>query len=711
MQPYRFCVFVIVWCVAVSTGSSAQEQPSTPRIYLEQHAHFAAPDGSALTVPPGNYAVEATSELSLRLSEQAGGPALILGAASLRHEESLSDSAAALILADEDTLHLVLLYPDGNALDAVGSLTGVQARAPFSTGPGNSPTPLTRGQVQQGLQAFGEMARLAGTAPAPLLAVPLAGHSVTAWGESVSWQPGTGSPAPVSYQLCIAEAGTACARPGQASTTSVVVPNLPPTMRTYRIIGSMLQPLLSYGQQKNLTWTVGACVPSPVIGTSGGRLAGSPAPLTCTYAQPRSLRWKLELKAPVLNTPQWSLLNDRPQLSIQGPVEGAHHYLFCLVDISRLSPGVPQTTETVCANDSRDSAVHQTGVSVNGTNGGVIVNAGSSLSTTGWEWKYQADVLPHRPVRILVGGIAISDHAETLEWTVGACLDEQHPCSWSSPLHVDKIPEIGTIQVFQESPFRYRIEWPEQTSPGVTHYRLCLATRGSQFPLVYVNNTYELFLFPGMLRDLCSDDVPSGQQPVYRRELPPELGSLCPPGGCRMPQPVKTIYIPNGSHFTLNLREYPELASFAGQSVFLAVAACSGSSRNCFFARFVFHRMELPAVSKEPSPVVFGVSPSSFSLNWQAWLGNTYYLPCIREASATCDTGNLLNQPRMDTPRVGTFQDHPHTCSLSGSSLSGTKIVQVAGCNDAWGCRWSAPQQQSFSAIRLPPSQSALTCR
>lgn len=707
MQPYRLLMFVIVGCFAVSTGFSAQEQPTAPRIHLEQHAYFGAPDGSALTVPPGNYTVEETSESGLRLSEQGGGPALILGAASLRHEESILDSAAALIQTDEDTLHLVLLHPDGNALDAVGSLTGVLSRAPISAGPGNSPTPLTQGQVQQGMQAFGEIARVAGTPPAPLLTAPLAGHTVAAWGESVSWQPGTGMPAPVSYQLCLAAAGTVCAKPGQVSPTSVVIPNLPPTMRTYRITGTMLQPLLSYGQQKNLTWAVGACAPSPFISASG-----SAAQLTCTYARPRSLNWTLVLTAPVLNPPQWPLVNDRPQLSIQGPVEGAHHYLFCLVDRSNLPPSNQLLNAgSVCANDSRESAVHQAGASVNGTQGGVIVNTGMSQSTTGWEWKYQADVLPQRTIRVSVNGIAIGDSAEALEWAVGACLNEQYPCSWSAPLHVGKIPQIGAIQVIQGSPFQYRIEWPEKASPTVTHYRLCLATRGSQFPLVYLNSTYELFLFPGMLRDLCSDDIPPGQQPVYSRELPPELGSLCPPGGCRMPQPVKTFYVPPSSNFTLNLREYPELASFGGQSLFVAVAACSGSSRNCFFPRFIFRRIELPVTAREPSPVVLGVSPSSFSLNWHAWSGNAYYIPCVREANVICETGNMLSQPRMDTPRVGSLQDHPHACSLSGPSLSGIKIVQVAGCNDAWGCRWSSPQQQSFSAIRLPPSQSALTCR
>jgi hypothetical protein len=709
MQAYRFCLFIIVGCCAASTGSSAQEPPTAPRIHLEKEAYFTGPDGSALTLPPGSYDVETTNDSTLRLLEQGGGPALIVGATSMRHEEPLSDLTAALILTDEDTLHLVLLHPNGGALDAVGSLTGVQSRAPL-TRPSNALTPLTQPQVQQGIQASGEMARMAGTPSAPLLTTPLVGHSVAAWSESVSWQPGTGTPAPLSYQLCIAEAGTPCVRPGQASTTSVVIPNLPPTTRTYRITGPMLQPLLAYGQQKKLTWTVGACGPSPVIGTSGKLLSGATPQSFCTYARPRPLTWTLQLTAPILNPPQWPLVNDRPQLSIQGPVEGAHHYLFCLVSGALTSAN----TRANCTPDSRETALHQTGASTDGVNGTQIVNTGTSLSTSGWEWKHTASSLPGAlGAPVSVGGLGI--FSNVLGWSVGACFDVQHPCSWSAPINVNMLPIIGheLIVPTQESPSRFRLEWPGVASAGVTHYRVCLATMGSALPLGYSSLTYKLVWLPGMLHDLCSDsgEIQPGQQPVYQRELPPEVRSLCPPGGCRMPQPVATYVAGAGlPRYVLELKDHPELAAVHGQTLALAVATCSVSNRNCLW-HIAYSEMYVPTLSKEPSPVGLGVSPSSLSLTWQAWHGNTYYIPCVRDANATCETGNLLSQPRMDRPGVGSLQDHPHTCSLSGPSLSGVKTVQVAGCNDAWGCRWSSPQQQSFSSIRLPPGQSVLRCR
>ena len=710
MRRNSLRLFIAVCVVATSGWSFAQEQASGPKIVLNQPAHFVAPDGTALALGPGLYDVEAASGPALRLSGQGDASALLLKATSIPHQESLAEVTAALILADEDTVHLVLLHPDGTALDAVGSLTGVQSRAPAPVGPGISTTPLTQSQIQQGLMMAGETARMVGVPPAPLLTTPLVGHSVAAWGEQFSWQPGTGTPAPTSFQLCIAEAGKPCARVGQPSTTSVVIANLPPSTRTYRVTGPMLRPLLTYGQQKNLTWTVGTCAPSQVIGSPGGTISGGAAQLACQYARPLSLTWKLALKAPVPNSPE-PLINDRPRLSIQSPVEGAHHYLFCLVNPRDQTAA----STTICDNDSREYALHQAGASVE-VGGTAIVNTGTFLGTSGWEWKYEAQTLPiSNTGRVSVVGIPYSG-GTPLDWTVGACLDELHPCSWSPPIQLTMLPAIEggvSIRSVQESPSRYRFEWLAAASSSVTHYRLCIATKGSALSLVSPNLTYELVYFPGMLRDLCSGDIPPGQQPVYQRPLPPEVESLCPSGGCRMPQPITTYVAGAGlARYSLEIDKHPELARFGGQPLVLAVAACSGSNRNCLWWWSAFHKMELPADSREPSPVRLGVSPSSFSLAWEPWWSNAYYIPCVREANATCETGNLLSQPRLDAPRAGALQDHPRSCSLSGPPLTGSKVIQVAGCNDAWGCRWSPSQQVSFTGVRLPPRQdSLLVCR
>lgn len=709
MRFAHLCKLVTAFFIAVPTFAIALDSNASPRIDLDQPTYFTAPDGTAVTIPPGHYTVEANAEAGLRLLEQADSSPHFLRAEPLHHDNFLTDPAATLVPTDEDTVHLVLLHPDGHGLDAIGSLTGIRSRAPLSGNANNTAVPLTQTQLRQGLQSLSETTRLAGAPPPPRLLSPSTTHQVAAWGETVTWEPEAGTPSPTSFRVCISLAGSPCSRPGQNSSTSIVLSDLPPTARTFRITGALLQPLLAYGERKALTWTVAACGPSPITGTPDRRLSVSPSEQLCTYARPRSITWTLQLQAPILNPPRWRLVNDRPSLSIQGPVEGAHHYIFCVV----IRPASPSNDRYPCTEASRNPAVHQDGASVSPANGIHLVNTGASLSTLGWEWSHLSTPLPNRPLTVSVLGLWIVNAVDGFEWSVGACLSNQYPCSWSSPSHVPTLPLLprSAPEPVKESPSRYRIEWPGASTPGVTHYRVCLATPGSTFPLVYVNVTYKLIYFPGMLHDLCnsSSDVPPGKLPTYQRELPPEVGSFCLNGGCQMPQPVAT-YVAGLPQYILNLAEHPELARFHGQALALAIAPCSGSDRNCLWD-LAYSELRIPTISKDPAPVLYSPSSSSFSLQWESWWGNDYYIPCLREASATCESGNLLSHPRMNAPRgASTPQDHPRACILTGPSLSGIKVFQVAGCNDAWGCHWSSPQQHNFSSIRLPPRQSELLC-
>jgi hypothetical protein len=692
-------LFFYVFTTSGGTSPLAQEQSAAPHIVLDHPLHVVAPDSTAKVIPSGTYLVAAQSGPALQLTGPADTMPFLLEATSITHQESLAAVTAALIPTDEDTVHLVLLYPDGTALDAIGSFTGLRSRAPTLTG-SPSTTPLTQVQIQQGLQAFGETARIAGTPPAPVLTTPLAGHTIAAWGQQFTWQPAVGEPLPTAFRLCLSEAGTRCPQPGQATTGPVAVMDLPPAVRTYRVTAPMLRPLLTYGQEKPVTWTVGACVPSTPIG--GGTLAGPGTIQTCTYARPRPLTWRLVLEAPRLNSPE-PLINDKPWLSIQSPVEGAHHYLYCLTR-SDVSDG--ESCRTIL---------------------GVIFNSGSSLGVSGWDWKFQALLpvfaqLAGNSAVGLVSATGIPPHIfqnRILNWYVGACPEEPLPCTWSSPLDLATLPVIShdNIRLVREAPSRFRFDWPSTTSSsvGVTHERLCIATRGTRLTVVAerLRERFELFWIPGMLHDLCSDgyNISPGQQPAYRRPLPPEVTSICPGNQCEIPRPVRTFRIAPGSGFTLDLRAHPELAPFAGQPMIVALAACSQSDRNCLWTEGGARTFDLPANSREPSPVTIRHSSSSLSLTWYPWAGNDYYIPCIREPNATCDTGNLLAHPRMDVPRIASLQNHPQACSFSGPQISGTRVIQVAGCNEAWGCRWSSPQQFSFQNIRLPSSGSALQCR
>jgi hypothetical protein len=105
-----------------------------PAITLEKTVHFTAPDGSDVQVPAGAYRVEQAGDKQLRLLPTTGQPPVDLQATAIPHEESLSSPLAAAVLEEgqDDQVHLVLVLPGGQALDATGSFSGTRTRGTFS---------------------------------------------------------------------------------------------------------------------------------------------------------------------------------------------------------------------------------------------------------------------------------------------------------------------------------------------------------------------------------------------------------------------------------------------------------------------------------------------------------------------------------------------------------------------------------------------------
>jgi len=116
-------------CTTVSGPPNPPPNPS--RISLDKSVHFAAPDGSDVVVPPGAYQVDHNQETTLRLVPVQGDPshAIVIQALALQHDEQFAASLALSIPYKEDEHHVVLLMPEGNALDAAGSYSGARTRA------------------------------------------------------------------------------------------------------------------------------------------------------------------------------------------------------------------------------------------------------------------------------------------------------------------------------------------------------------------------------------------------------------------------------------------------------------------------------------------------------------------------------------------------------------------------------------------------------
>lgn len=103
-------------------------------IYLEKPVHFLSPDGSDLLTQPGTYRVEA-AETWIRLIPGERRDAILLEARQDTHEGSM-DLSVALSLPgnaeEEADLHyVVLLLPDGQSLQAIGTYSGIRQRGLF----------------------------------------------------------------------------------------------------------------------------------------------------------------------------------------------------------------------------------------------------------------------------------------------------------------------------------------------------------------------------------------------------------------------------------------------------------------------------------------------------------------------------------------------------------------------------------------------------
>lgn len=120
-------------CAAEPSGNIAQSELSSKpitstMIQLEQLVYFVAPDGGAVVVEPNEYRVERTADTQLRLVPEKGGQPVLLAAEITTHDIETSKPFPLLLALNEDARNLVLLLPDGTALDAAGSLSGIQSR-------------------------------------------------------------------------------------------------------------------------------------------------------------------------------------------------------------------------------------------------------------------------------------------------------------------------------------------------------------------------------------------------------------------------------------------------------------------------------------------------------------------------------------------------------------------------------------------------------
>lgn len=97
-------------------------------IELDKPVHFTAKDGDNVLAAAGTYGVESTDQSQLRLIPEKGASAVVVAAALQVHDIDISAPFVLTFVESEDRPHVLLLLPDGRALDAAGSFSGVQSR-------------------------------------------------------------------------------------------------------------------------------------------------------------------------------------------------------------------------------------------------------------------------------------------------------------------------------------------------------------------------------------------------------------------------------------------------------------------------------------------------------------------------------------------------------------------------------------------------------
>jgi hypothetical protein len=113
--------------------AATPDEESSTILRLERSIYFADPDGRQVLAQPGLYAVTVTAEGSrLRLYPAGGAAPLTLATETTHHEETRLPLPLALILSEEDDVHVALLLPDRKALDARGSYSGARPSEPSS---------------------------------------------------------------------------------------------------------------------------------------------------------------------------------------------------------------------------------------------------------------------------------------------------------------------------------------------------------------------------------------------------------------------------------------------------------------------------------------------------------------------------------------------------------------------------------------------------
>lgn len=131
-----------VLCLLLMTGCASERPAHTgeangpvmvPALYfttiaVEKPAHFPTTEGAMRLIPIGQYVVDSVDNSQLRLTPEDTPTPLVIAAALQSHDIAIPSPLVLAFAEREDEPHVLLLLPDGRALDAIGSFSGIKSR-------------------------------------------------------------------------------------------------------------------------------------------------------------------------------------------------------------------------------------------------------------------------------------------------------------------------------------------------------------------------------------------------------------------------------------------------------------------------------------------------------------------------------------------------------------------------------------------------------
>jgi hypothetical protein len=98
-------------------------------VEFERDIHFLTPEGQDKVVPSGGYYVDAVENgLRLKSADNEEAEAVIVQAEATTHEQTVEVPEVVSIKEGEEQQVVMVLLPDGKAMQAVGSSSGIQSR-------------------------------------------------------------------------------------------------------------------------------------------------------------------------------------------------------------------------------------------------------------------------------------------------------------------------------------------------------------------------------------------------------------------------------------------------------------------------------------------------------------------------------------------------------------------------------------------------------